>query len=70
MRYDLKGLSWHFIACSFNTHVLWGPKSSQEERNKNQWVGIHHMVSTKGDFQGSGELKALKNTVLHMQARP
>lgn len=69
MRFDLESLSWHFIACSFNTHRLWGPQNSQNKRNKNQWVGIHHVVPTK-DFQGSGELKALKNTVLHMQARP
>lgn len=55
MRYDLNSLSWHFTACSFNTRGVWDPKNSQNYMNKNQWVGIHHVVSTKGDFGDLGD---------------
>lgn len=42
------------------------PKDSQYKKNKNQWVSIHYMVSTKRDLRN---WKHWKTTALHMQAR-
>lgn len=67
---------YHFITCSFNTHGLraldqtvhWDcPKGSQNTKRPPS-VGVHSWCSCR-KISGIWELKALENTVLHMQAR-
>lgn len=76
MRCDLNHLSWHFIACSFDTHGLWAPdlctrialRTHKIKRIKISGFTFITWCPCK-EVSGIWELKALKNTVLHMQAR-
>lgn len=76
MRYDLNCLSWRFIACNFYAHGLWALhlcsgialRTHKIKRIKISGFTFITWCPHK-EISGIWKLKALKNTVLHMQAR-